>query len=405
MSTNAEFHNLQKYGVPLYGAGWVPYDHVRSKLKPEEDKKEEEEEEDQNGSQDEAVTDKSDEISSSSNDYYVVLTGGGGEGRSGIRNAVLLSHFDFTSNSLSDQPVAELRTGSDLPYRMAIHPRRDGIICAMQNSCRLFEWDEVDDTEVRKLSVKMSEKVLSQLEDVGQQLALAFDSEGATFATGSEDGNLRVFKWPSMEIILNESQDHASVKDLSFSPDGKYLVSLGNRGPARVWDVTSSTVVASLPKENDEFFASCRFSPIDGQNSVLYIAAITDKGGSIVTWNTNSWKRIRSKKVDREPISSFNVSADGKLLAIGTAQGDISIIDSSSMKVQQVIKKAHLGIVTALAFSHDSRALVSASMDSSARVTLVEDKKKGGGLNMWIIIFVVLLAMAAYILKNKGIIP
>lgn len=44
----------------------------------------------------------------------------------------------------------------------------------------------MDDTEVRKLSVKMSEKVLSQLEDVGQQLALAFDSEGATFATGSE---------------------------------------------------------------------------------------------------------------------------------------------------------------------------------------------------------------------------
>lgn len=37
---------------------------------------------------------------------------------------------------------------------------------------------------------------------------------------------------------------------LSCSPDGKYLVSLGNRGPARVWDVTSSTVVASLPKEN-----------------------------------------------------------------------------------------------------------------------------------------------------------
>lgn len=31
-----------------------------------------------------------------------------------------------------------------------------------------------------------------------------------------QDGNLRVFKWPSMEIILNESEAHASVKDLSF---------------------------------------------------------------------------------------------------------------------------------------------------------------------------------------------
>lgn len=35
---------------------------------------------------------------------------------------------------------------------------------------------------------------------------------------------------------------------LFCSPDGKYLVSLG--GPCRVWDVTSSTVVTALPKEN-----------------------------------------------------------------------------------------------------------------------------------------------------------
>lgn len=31
-----------------------------------------------------------------------------------------------------------------------------------------------------------------------------------------QNGNLRVFKWPSLEIILNESEAHASVKDLSF---------------------------------------------------------------------------------------------------------------------------------------------------------------------------------------------
>ena len=31
-----------------------------------------------------------------------------------------------------------LRTGSDLPYRMTVHPRGDGIICAFQKSCRFF---------------------------------------------------------------------------------------------------------------------------------------------------------------------------------------------------------------------------------------------------------------------------
>ena len=95
----------------------------------------------------------------------------------------------------------------------------------------------------------------------------------------AQDGKLRVFKWPSMEIILDEAKAHTTMKQLDFrsavlatlksllcvsfifkvvaddlawlscSPDGKFLVSLGDRGPGRVWDVTSSTVVASLPAE------------------------------------------------------------------------------------------------------------------------------------------------------------
>lgn len=31
-----------------------------------------------------------------------------------------------------------------------------------------------------------------------------------------QDGKLRVFKWPSMELILNEANVHTSVKDLHF---------------------------------------------------------------------------------------------------------------------------------------------------------------------------------------------
>ncbi|XP_044504254.1 SEC12-like protein 2 isoform X2 [Mangifera indica] len=395
-----ESHALQKYGVPFYGAAWVPYKHIRSKLKLLEQILEQDE--GRNGSGDEAPTaDKFDTVSANHN--YVVLVGGGGEGKSGIPNAVVLSRFDFASNTLSNQPVAKFKTDSDLPYRMAVHPRGDGIICAMQNSCRLFEWVRENSDKVQRLGVKGSEKVLSLLEDVGQQLALAFDSDGSTLATGGEDGKLRVLKWPTLEIILNESEAHACVKDLSFSPDGKFLVSLGNRGPGRVWDVTSASVIASLPNKNDEIFASCRFSPSSDQNYLLYIAAITDKGASIVTWNTTSWKRIRSKRVVRESVYSFNVSADGKLLAIGTG-GDIAIINSSNMAIQTMVRKAHLGFVTALAFSDDSRALVSASMDSSARVTLIENKKKSG-LNLWIIILFVLLAIAVYFIKVQRIIP
>ncbi|KAF8407661.1 hypothetical protein HHK36_006796 [Tetracentron sinense] len=287
--------------------------------------------------------------------------------------------------------------------------------------CRWFEWDAAEDTKIHKLGIKSSEKVLTQLEDVGQQLALTFNNQGSILAVGGEDpltwtvvggllpvpvqdGYLRVFKWPSMEVIFDKTDAHAAVKNLDFSLDGKFLVSLGSGGPCKVWDVTSSTIVASLPKENDEVFGFCKFSQSSGNNQILYITAMRGQGGSIVSWNTTSWKRVGSKQVVRDPICAFDVSADGKLLAIGTIQGDILIMNSN-MRVQTVVRKAHLGLVTALMFSQDSRALVSTSLDSSARVTLIKEKKQQIGLSFWVIILIVLLAILANFLKSKGFNP
>ncbi|KAF3946088.1 hypothetical protein CMV_027608 [Castanea mollissima] len=102
--------SFRKYGVPLYSTGWR-----RSK--------------DRDRSSDNGEV-------SNSTQYDVVLAGGGGEGRSGIPNAVLISAFDSDANSLSDQPVFRLLTGSELPYRTAVHPNGDGVFCSSPNCCR-----------------------------------------------------------------------------------------------------------------------------------------------------------------------------------------------------------------------------------------------------------------------------
>ncbi|CAI9292619.1 unnamed protein product [Lactuca saligna] len=47
-----------------------------------------------------------------------------------------------------------------------------------------------------------------------------------------------------------------------------------------------------------------------------------------------------------------------------------------NLRVHSVVKKAHLGLVTALVFSQDSRALVFASLDSSARLASSVTKEK-----------------------------
>ncbi|KAF7147824.1 hypothetical protein RHSIM_Rhsim03G0184600 [Rhododendron simsii] len=285
--------NCKNYGIPLYGASWI------------------------------------------SDDNYLVFAGGGGEGRSGIPNALLLARFDFESNCLNDRTIIVV----------LLQMIWCGVVMRMGYVC--FEWDTVKSTDGKKLGLKPSDKVIDELEDVGQQLALIFNNDGWKVEGFQVAKHLRVFKRPSMEIILDVSNAHASVKDLDFSPDGKFLVSVGSGGPGRLWDVTSSKPVASLSKEQDEVFGFCRFSRSE-KNPVLYITAI------------------------------------------GTIQGDV------------LVRKAHFALVTALMFSQDSRALASGSLDSSARVTMIKDAKRNG-LSLWIIVLVILLAIAGYYVKTKCI--
>lgn len=368
--------SCKTYGFPIYCAAWAPLPH----LSPTPTEGEEEEE---------AAREQEEEPC-----LIAVLGGGGGEGHSGIPNVLLLSRFDVPGLSLSDQPVSKIVTDNDVPYRMAVHPRGDGIICAFPNDCRWFVWN-FPHKKVHKLALKSSEQKLTKLEGVGLQLALVFNAEGSILAAGGEDGHLRVLKWPSMEIILRQPDVHTTVKDLDFSFDAKFLASLGNSGPCRVWDLTSSKIAASLSREDGEIFGFCKFSRHADSTQVLYITAMHGDYGKILTWNTDSWKRIGAKKIIRDAISAFNVSTDGKLLAIGTVEGDVLILNSSNMGVQMRVRKAHLGIVTAAVVSQDSRFLISASFDSTAHVIPVENETRKG-LNVWLIIFVILVAIMAY---------
>lgn len=387
----------KSYGLPFYCAACVPIDRIKSSSSSS-DINEPIEDRDQDRKQDH---DQDKPLAAVNSDRLIIaLGGGGGEGRSGVPNALILSSFDFASGSLADHPVCRLGTDNELPYRMAMHPGGDGFVCSFPNSCRWFEWDISGTDET--VAMKSSEKTLTQLEDVGLQLALAFNAEGSILATGGEDGHLRVFKWPSLEIILDQTDAHSSVKDLDFSSDSKYLVSSGS-GPCRVWDLTSSVTVASLQREDGEIFGFCRFIRNTSESHVLYVTAMHGDYGKIISWNADSWKRAGSKRIARDPISAFSVSTDGKFLAMGTVEGNVVIIDSLGLRLLTTVKKAHVGIVTSVVFSQDSRALVSTSFDYTTRVTLIKDKKKG--MNVWITLLIIFLSFLVYYYKayqNQG---
>jgi prolactin regulatory element-binding protein len=166
-------------------------------------------------------------------------------------------------------------------------------------------------------------------------------------------------------------------------------------GPCRVWDLKSAEVVANLPREAGEIFGFCRFSNQTDNSQILFVTAMQGDYGKIISWNTTSWTRIGSNKITREAISAFAVSPDCTLLAIGTIEGSIIVLSSKNMRSLVTVKKAHLGIITTLAFSQDSRTLLSTSFDSTARVTSI-GSPKSRGISIWTMILVIILAILAY---------
>ncbi|KAI3846870.1 hypothetical protein MKX03_008463 [Papaver bracteatum] len=59
-----------------------------------------------------------------------------------------------------------------------------------------------------------------------------------------------------------------------------------------------------------------RFSLNGNSGQILYITAMRDREGSIVSFDTSLWTRVSSEHVVLDPISGFSVSPDGEHLAM-----------------------------------------------------------------------------------------
>lgn len=89
-----------------------------------------------------------------------------------------------------------------------------------------------------------------------------------------------------------------------------------------------------------------------------------------------------------------------RFLAIGSSEGDISIINATTLSVHQKLKGAHMIFVTAMEFSPSGRALLSVSADYSARVTAVEAVQGEAWRGSLLLIVIFILSVLLVLLGN-----
>ncbi|XP_030550469.1 SEC12-like protein 1 [Rhodamnia argentea] len=296
----------------------------------------------------------------------VALGKPGSNDRPSSPSLIQILSFDPKTTSLASLPLAthELGASEGHPLTIAAHPSGDDIVFSTSSAgCKILE------LYGRESNLKLIARKPPLLQDIGPQQCLAFSSDGSRLAAGGLDGHLRIFKWPSLRVVLDEPAERSSYRDLDFSLDSELLASTSTDGWVRIWRAEDGVLLATLARCPDERFELCRFSR-DGARPFLFCTV--QKGDKALTgvWNISSWDRIGHKTLLGKPASAMSISFDGKYLALGGRDGDFCVVELKKMEICHWSKRLHSGTnISSLEFCPTERVILSTSSECGASAT------------------------------------
>jgi WD40 repeat protein len=146
---------------------------------------------------------------------------------------------------------------------------------------------------------------------------------------------------------------------MAFTPDGKSLVTGHSDGSLLFWDVASG-LPAQTPLRTSSYAINAMLFTADGKT---LISANTDN--VIIFWNTENRQVSKILNGHGASVNSISLSADEKLLASASSDRTVRLWDTATGQPIGNPLTGQTDRVMYVAFSPDSRALVSANIDTN----------------------------------------
>jgi WD40 repeat protein len=205
--------------------------------------------------------------------------------------------------------------------------------------------------------------------------SVSFSADGKMIVSGSHDNTVKVWDADSGRA-LNTFRGHDSwVRSCAFSPDGRTVVSAGHDHRATLWNVTDYEEVRVLHGK-----------VLDGHNDAVLSAAFDRDGRSIVTasrdrsaktWDFGTGAELRSFEEGHAFLASSAVFfPNGKRLLTAAVDNTVRFWDVTSGT--EVSRLDHTGRSAALALSADGRRILTGSDDRNGK-----ERSPERGAKLW----------------------
>lgn len=170
--------------------------------------------------------------------------------------------------------------------------------------------------------------------------AVAVSPDGNRVVVAGLDSDLVVLELPSQNKRIYRHPQVGVIGNLSFSPDGRFLLMLGDRGGVSIWNPDRGVTIRRLPVYGDK---AARWS-IDGK--MLFAL-----GQQLRRWQLPSVLNPMHLSASSQPgIAGIATSSQGDRLAIARGDGSMEVIDalSSALHFRDQFQK---GVLKGVSFS------------------------------------------------------
>ncbi len=177
--------------------------------------------------------------------------------------------------------------------------------------------------------------------EAAQSVKFAVSPDGRKFAVATVNGVL-VYR----DGAADNPQflgPHPDVRSMSFSSDGKSLVTGGwSSGNARIWDLDSGQLLKTL---DEPICCTVEFSP-DGQFLVT-------NSNRVCIWSVKTWELLSTVAVQGSSPSGVTVcfSPDSQLLAVSDATARIHLVNPTTGGAITTLTNPHEAGVSGMVFS------------------------------------------------------